>query len=876
MPRSTRINSPDAVYHVTSRRCLSLHVSLQITLLLCVGLLAVATVPGCSGCRKDPQTKKKEAEKKKKKKKKPKPNFEAGQLRIEPFDDVSGGYGGKRGHWMTTLQQMRANNFDFRGELHSAALNSKGNVPLDLEDTPFRMKMSRPVSLPKGQAKFFETAYFVPRLPKRGDQPVGFQATLRSRGGGREVLRRNMLTKMMPAHQHYLVVLARKADSYAYLKTLDSVKAPWEEDFTASSPHYRVVLPKITANVPVPLPSQPLHWTTIAYVLWDDVDPTVLNLNQQAAMVDWLHWGGQVIISGPASLDSLRGSFLGDYLPAQPGKSVKLDQDAFDPLNQRFSITERIGNRRFRRTLDVVPDRPVDGVQLKRHPEARFVPHTGELLVERRVGRGRIVATAFSTTDRRIINWSHYDGFFNACLLRRPPREFRSWEHDMGFGVTWADPKYRNLRLDARLVSNLRYFSRDMGGLIRRRAAERSIEIETPRFDPTDPFSGAAEQDLHGSDFSEPPSADDRVVAWHFDDPPPFDNGYRASPQSGVAGWNDFSGTPTAVRRSLREAAGITVPNASFVVQVLGVYLLVLVPLNWSFFRIIGRVEWAWVAAPVIAIVGAVAVVRLAQLDIGFLRSRTEISVLELQGGHHRGHLTRYTALYTSLSTEYDMHFQDESSLAQPFVTDPGFQRLVGQTPTTVTFRRDNEVSLRGFPVASNSTGMVHSEQMYDTGGGIRLSGTGNGESQIVNDSDLAINGVGVLRRVPAGSTSRIEVAWIGALDSKTSVPVTFVPADGSRTLVRQWDDSPETAYRLPEKQVSLRRLLDLAQDPQRLGVGDVCLIGWTDRELEGVTVRPKAAQAVFRTLVIAHLRYGSLPDPKPDKNTRREVDTSG
>ena len=37
---------------------------------------------------------------------------------------------------------------------------------------------------------------------------------------------------------------------------------------------------------------------------------------QQDAMLDWLHFGGQLVVSGPGSMDLLRGSFLDNYLPA--------------------------------------------------------------------------------------------------------------------------------------------------------------------------------------------------------------------------------------------------------------------------------------------------------------------------------------------------------------------------------------------------------------------------------------------------------------------------------------------------------------------------------------------------------------------------------
>ena len=60
----------------------------------------------------------------------------------------------------------------------------------------------------------------------------------------------------------------------------------------------------------------------------------------------------------------------------------------------------------------------------------------------------------------------------------------------------------------------------------------------------------------------------------------------------------------------------------------LTLYLVALVPLNWLVFNAIGRVEWAWIAAPVIAVVGTWLIVDRARLDIGFVRSQTEIGVL--------------------------------------------------------------------------------------------------------------------------------------------------------------------------------------------------------------------------------------------------------
>ena len=79
--------------------------------------------------------------------------------------------------------------------------------------------------------------------------------------------------------------------------------------------YYYVIRPSVEKTAP--LPSHPLAWTTIAYIFWDDLDPGVLTNSQQQALLDWLHWGGQLVISGPSSLDKLKGSLApessGDY-----------------------------------------------------------------------------------------------------------------------------------------------------------------------------------------------------------------------------------------------------------------------------------------------------------------------------------------------------------------------------------------------------------------------------------------------------------------------------------------------------------------------------------------------------------------------------------
>ena len=194
----------------------------------------------------------------------------------------------------------------------------------------------------------------------------------------------------------------------------------------------------------------------------------------------------------------------------------------------------------------------------------------------------------------------------------------------------------------------------------------------------------------------------------------------RTRQGSGVGGWNDFTGGAGAAhehRSARRQGSRFQTPRLWFLCSPL--YLAVLVPLNWGIFRVVGRIELAWIAAPLIAIAGALSVIKLAELDIGFARSQTEISVLEAHNNYPRAHLTRYTALYASLGTTYDLVFDDKNALALPFPADPRISSgCTGRGPTAwSTIEMSSGVRLAGFTVESNSTGMVHSEQMYDLGG---------------------------------------------------------------------------------------------------------------------------------------------------------------
>ncbi len=419
--------------------------------LLLLLALTTLTLPGCGGCKPDKVDEAKEKEKKKKeeeakKKEKPKPDFERLELAIQPSDPKIPLKFIKPGHWMAATLQTKANNFDFNGELDMAATDARGNL-LDLERTPFRMSTARSAVLPKGQNRRMELSLYIPS----GGQRSWVTTQLRDRASLREIRRETEIFNHMPAYQYYLLALASEPDRYRWLKVINSVQPPSDGMVSNSAENifYRVELPKIGQTAP--LPGESLCWTSMAYIVWDDIDPAVLNIEQQQALLDWLHWGGQLILSGPRTLDLVKHSFIEPYLPATAGSPWKIDDAALAELNDQWTVPGPTS-----RPLSAT--HAWSGVQLDARPGSEFLPGTGQTVIERRVGRGRIVTTAFRLLERDLVTWPSFDSFVNGCLLRRPPRTYVGGDVE-GQRLEWADSI--GSRFDPERICQLRYFSRD-------------------------------------------------------------------------------------------------------------------------------------------------------------------------------------------------------------------------------------------------------------------------------------------------------------------------------------------------------------------------------------------------------------------------------
>ena len=690
---------------------------------LLVLLMALAMLPGCGGCQwgqpkaLTPEERQKLAEEEaKKKKEQEKPDFEQPKISALP---ESTRCSVKPGHWIEVRQELKTNNFDFLGDAICSTVTPK-NKDQTLERSPFVIESSRPAALIKGQTKIIDVPVYVARPPVIEGEPesIRLRPILYGRNAARVFEFGAIPTSSMRPFQFHFIILAKNPDKYGFVKATSTVAPPSDDWSIADAPRVNYIISAPNLDDGIPLPHSAMTWTTTAYVLWDEVDPDALSVDQQTAMLDWLHWGGQLIVSGPQSIEQLRRGFLSEFLPATPGPMLNADEARIGQLDEYWSLEPR--NRRpGGQYLLSDHKKPLQIIDLQLRPGGQFVPHTSDLVAEKPLGRGRVLVTAFALSDQRIVNWRSFDSFLNGCLLNRPPRNFLKGRD--GIAVFAWDNILGRVR-DPRLSSQLRYFTRDAA-------------IEGLR------------QDSSGRALVVKPMPNDTELGVRAaGDLPKQAEGYVADEYCGIAAWNDFSSAAVAARGALVEAAGISVPNSRFVAKLLGMYLLFLVPVNWLIFRLARRVEWAWFAAPAIAIAGALAVIRLAQLDIGFVRSRTEIAVVETQHAYTRAHLTRYTGLYTSLSTRYGLEFEDSTAVALPFSTDPSDDELRLATTQTVQFRQQKQASLRGMPILSNSTGLLHSEQMIDLDGPIALRTDGE-TPMIENDTTWELQAAILVRR---------------------------------------------------------------------------------------------------------------------------------
>ncbi|MBX3422565.1 MAG: hypothetical protein KF752_13510 [Pirellulaceae bacterium] len=787
----------------------------------------------------------------------------------------------KRGHWLETTQRFKALQED--KQVLSVGTVVSDNQPLTVPATNFVNQFSRRTSLPKGQEKALDLQFFVPTGMSASESIDGLPPDLSRLTLQTELLAVPLMVPLptsgkrtavaeLKENEFHMVVLSPQALGYQYLASLDAVywtgpPSMLTNDRTRS---YEVTLVQPRNNQYL-LPSSLLTMTSIAAIVWDDVAPQDLSADQQTALLDWLHWGGQLIICGPTSWSRLQNSFLSPYLPATSAASSEVDSASLAALAATWQTVDLSANP-VPAEFQIV-GQPIAGLQFQLNDAAQWLPGSGETVAERRIGRGRIALTGFPLRESRIYSWPYFSSFLSSGLLRRWPRQMARDQVNQELTQTWAAP-YQQRNLDPRLHSNLRILARDLARVDSRRFRDyrggpAPVGHSEDKLPPG--RNRRSSGDSAESATSAPVVA--AAVAGALDQLTQSISGrshaHEAGQWGGAGAWSDYSGVSAAAVESLRAAAGIELPSRATILKLLGGYLLCLVPLNYLLFRMIGRLELAWVAAPLMAVAAVVVVGKVAQLDIGFARRTIDVGLLELYHDHPRGHLSQYLALYTSLSTNYSVTAagHDAATLPMGDVTRAARRSLGATRQLRTQYGHSDGVVLEPLTVYSNSLEMLHAEQMIRLDSPVRY--VDDGQSQLVlNTTNFPISGAVVIGRTSSGAA---QTAWLGNLAAgqrrelrwETTAFELGIPGWNQQFLTRSVQ--PTATEMQQSSELWIGGILHQVLRNAPLPLGKIMLIGYTSQRLGDLTIKPAADQYDSVSIVVAHLAEPDMPVPQPD-----------
>jgi hypothetical protein len=762
------------------------------------------------------------------------PPFEFLRGQIAPFD-VLPYY--KQNHWMMMTVEARSSREDFKGSIRSQ--------PLSLFGSQKDIIYGRPVSMDRNTPTRMSFPLFVP--PRYMPQKQGkiFDLDLYRNGGLRptEIWQTNV--RAMEPHQMVVLVLARDPSIYnGWSKLMAGIPSSITRDSASleRGRYYRFVIPE-NPEKPMLAPSF-LFWTSISHIIWDSFDPNLLDVDQQRAMLDWLHWGGQITIIGGADsrLGLLRESFLAPFLPADTGGTNRqLDSKALKPLAEAyrppFRPTDTLTDEEEEIVLEdekraknpewavspgpdslyyeaakpilTLAKSPVFLTGLRPRPEASIIPLGTDkqtiMAAEWRVGRGRITMMGINPVEPSLNRWRGIDTLVRRLILRRPEESRpppRALSGNEPRAPIMSGPELSWLRIGAR----------DTGG--------------------PDILAPALKEEVYSYKTGATSNLEE-----------------DAFPDQETATWIDTAILPKTARDVLETASGITIPPISFVAKTLIIYLILLVPLNWLIFRSLNRKEWAWIANPFLALICALSVERLAAYDLGFTRGRDEIALLEMQSEYSRGHLTRFGALAATGRDTFQMTFpNDLNAVCLPLAYSSS--RADEREKSRFDFMP--VPALSDFRVQPRSLSYYRSEQMIGLPGPIRMV-ENEGKQIIENRTRLTLHNVIVL----GPDNARFDMGDIGAGESKNL-------NENSNSTADPATSRSEILGKLkPEQfqQILLENPLKCSAE-----AGSWRLIAWSESMIEGVEVTPLPDRVRGFTLVLAHLKSGPVPDiSKPE-----------
>ena len=782
---------------------------------------------GCRGC--NPQTAKpKDPEEEKKKLR----ITSEEELRTLPFSKDTIGNFHKPSHWHQANHKLKANQQDESLTAKVGIFSQERKlVPTFPGTSP--MEFQRSLAIGKDQEKNIALKFYQPDVPVINEDDRTSQTTpsylavnYSMRGVGTTVFAGEYPAKLMPGYQYNIVSISVDPARYVFWRGLDCMVWPSQKKM----PDERIAPHRMTDlnedEIASQFPEHLYSMTSISHLVINDASPSRFSTEQQNAILDWLYFGGTIIINGSDAIGGVSSSFLKELSPLNNTIASSITEEEIDRLNENWTIKEYTNQIKTASIVPFTPAKKIPKLEGELAEGASWVNSLNGLVAEKLVGQGRVVMTTFPMTDNTFIRWPSYSSFIHNAILRKPPRDvvFTIEKDAPPAADTIFAGKYNGSELNPIHSTRLRLWARDLD----------SSMISTSRVD---------------------------------------------TKKTSLGAWNPQSEILLQARQSLQQSSGITVPKIETIVKLLVGYLIILVPINWLVFRLLGKVELAWVAAPIIAIVGAFVVARGVQLDVGFSRSQTEYGFLECHAGHPRGVLSTYSALYTSLSTNYRATFENENGVVTPMpspAAEAGASKRIAATKYEYTFADDAGSGLQSTPVLSNTTGLLQSEETVQLGGNINTKLDASLLQVVVtSDSTIDLKDFGVLGIDPQG---RLVKGWLGSLEKGTAMKCDLKVLEKEDRWFDEWnqnvilsrpDEIRSDGINWTSKEIGdelyLGAILETVSKGYPLAKGEYIAIGWTDNPLSTLNIVPIAKQKKQRNLVLLHLRAADLSEVRAD-----------
>jgi hypothetical protein len=803
--------------------------------------LLFVLVVGCRGCKQD-QTKNAEKEEEERKKKQ---RLVADRTATIPSETAIIASFVKPGHWYQANTRLTANLQDESLSANLSIVDATGkSLPIFPGSAP--VEFQRNVSLARGQQKNVSLTFFQPDVVPNKEQSqmdlitAANQSTKPQiklsyslRGVGTPIYQEQSPVTLLNGYQYSVVTLCKDPARYSFLRAMDCMS--WSSE--AKLPDEKVIPHRVfdlkEDEIATQFPNRLYAMTSMSHVIINDGSPSVLSPEQQQSLLDWLHFGGTIVVNGIDAIGSTSTSFLKNVLPLVNTQTVDWGPEDTDTLNRRW-VVPRLPKKE---TILFETKRAFPKVTGDLAEGAQWIDSLEGLVAEKFIGQGRVVITTFPMNDLAFLRWPSYSSLIHNAVFRMPSRTVTQDREDRLAHDTVYAKEFFGSELNPLHSTRLRLWARDLdlttASLVTTKDGERVINR--------------------------------------------IEKSSSLAKKTSLGSWNSQSIVMQNARASLQESSGITVPKIKTIIMLLVGYLAVLVPINWLVFRLMGRLELAWVAAPFIAIIGAFVVARSVQLDVGFSRSQNSYGFLECHTSYPRAVLSNYMALYTSLSTNYQVVFEGDNGIVTPIPqpSESNTKRRASVSAYEFSYAGDEGAGLRKTPVMSNTTGMLQSEEIVNLGGDINAVFSNELDSvTFTSQSDVPLYDVGIFGVTPDGYFIK---GWLGSPEKGVAVKCDL-SREGSQRWFEQWERDPSlakpdltgsygswTSARL-ENDLFLGKLLMEVTESYPLSRGEFVAIGWTNEPMSQLKVTPETTQTRHKTMVMVHLRPADLPGVKPDE----------